>query len=99
MKCPKSIEIYDINYPYGKGTRYCPFHRFPCVLETNDEEKCGIATLLLNVRDSISHVFESTCEIDGGRIARHELDVSMNVDMAAENIVAVIYPDLARYFN
>ena len=99
MKCPKSIEVHDIDYPYGEGTRYCPFRHLPCVLETNEEEKCGIATLLLNVRDSIVKVFESTCEINGGRIARHEFDVTMDSDTAAENVIAVVYQDLARYFN
>jgi len=98
MKCPKSIEIHDINYPYGKA-RYCPFLKFPCVLETNDEEKCGIATLLLNVRDCFAHVFESTYEINGGKMPPHTFDISMDVDLAAEKAIEVVYEDLARYFN
>lgn len=98
MKCPKSIEVRDINFPYGE-TRYCPFRHFPCVLETNDEENCGIATLLLNVRDSFVRVFDSTCEIDGGRVPRHAVEVSMDYDLAAEKAVAVVYEDLAKYFN
>lgn len=97
MKCPRSIEIHDINYPYGKA-RFCPFHKFPCVLETNDEEKCGMATLLLNVRDSFAHVFGDTCTVKGIRDVGN-LETTMDFDMAAESAVAVVYENLARFLN
>ena len=97
MKCPKSVEVCDINFPYGE-TRFCPFRHLPCVLETDEEEKCGIATLLLNVRDSFAHVFDDTWQVKGVRDIG-DVEVSMDWDLAAEKAVGVVYEDLARYFN
>jgi len=101
IKCPKSVAVDDISYPYGEKTRFCPIRHSPCVLEIGDAEKCGVAGFLLYIRDVFSQIFENTCEIDSGRIARHELDVSMDVDLAAEKVVEAVCTDgaLARFFN
>jgi len=100
MKCPKSVEVRDFNYPYGEKTRYCPFRHYPCVLETGDASKCGIAGLLLATRDTIAEVFDSTCEIKGiHENLRSNAEVSMNVELAAEKVVAVVYEDLGKFLN
>ncbi len=101
IKCPKSVVISDIRYPYGEGTRYCPLRRIPCVLETDDADKCGIAKLLLNLRDTLQQAFENTCDVRGlpHDSLRNDLQVSANYDIAAEEAVAVVYEDLDRWLN
>lgn len=100
MKCPKSIEVRDQSYPYGAKTRFCPFRHYPCVLETDDADKCGIAGLLLATRDTIAQVFDSTCEIKGlHECLRANAEVSMNVELAAEKVVEVVYEDLGKFLN